>query len=114
MELLEHVPDPYKFLKSLKPLLKPGGRLVCSTLNRSARSYLGAIVGAEYILKWLPIGTHQYKQFLKPSELASMGRQLDFNLENIQGVSLNPVTHKAKLSTNTDINYFIHWSLDNN
>lgn len=84
MELLEHVPDPKDFLKYINLLLKPDGKLFISTLNRNLKSYLLAIVGAEYILNWIPRGTHEYNKFIKPCELAKILRKYDLKIQNLK------------------------------
>lgn len=107
MELIEHVPDPSALLADLAGMLKPGGKLFLSTLNRTPASFAGAIVGAEYLLRMLPRGTHSYEQFLKPSELARALRRTRMVLDELCGMSYNPLTRKAFLSDNTSINYLV-------
>lgn len=105
MEMLEHVPDPHAILQACFDLLKPGGRLLLSTLNRTPAAFALAIVGAEYIAQLLPKGTHDYRSFIKPSEMASSLRAIGFELKDISGLSYNPLSKKASISTNTAVNY---------
>ncbi|GGY03002.1 bifunctional 2-polyprenyl-6-hydroxyphenol methylase/3-demethylubiquinol 3-O-methyltransferase UbiG [Paludibacterium paludis] len=107
MEMLEHVPDPASVIASCARLVKPGGRVFFSTLNRNAKAYLMAIIGAEYVLGMLPRGTHEYARFIKPSELARMAREADLTVETISGMTYNPVTRVYSLSTDTDVNYLL-------
>jgi 2-polyprenyl-6-hydroxyphenyl methylase/3-demethylubiquinone-9 3-methyltransferase len=113
MEMLEHVPDPYAILQACAILLKPGGHLFLSTLNRNLKSYLFAILGAEYILKLLPKGTHRYEQFIRPAELAEWLRKTGFELKNLQGLAYKPITQGFRLSSNISVNYlaYCHLSL---
>ncbi|MEZ5461550.1 bifunctional 2-polyprenyl-6-hydroxyphenol methylase/3-demethylubiquinol 3-O-methyltransferase UbiG [Dokdonella sp.] len=105
MEMLEHVPDPASVIRACADLLKPGGRLFLSTLNRTPQSFAAAIVGAEYLLRLLPKGTHHYAQFIKPSELAGALRGAGFELEDLRGMGYNPLTRKAWLSDSVAVNY---------
>ena len=107
LEMLEHVPNPELVVNACFKLLKPGGFAFFSTINRNPKSYLFAIIGAEYLLKLLPIGTHDYGKFIKPSELANMLEQANFNIDDIQGVKVNPVDFSFSLSSITKINYFM-------
>jgi 2-polyprenyl-6-hydroxyphenyl methylase/3-demethylubiquinone-9 3-methyltransferase len=107
MEMIEHVPDPAELIGDLARLLKPGGRLFMSTLNRTPAAFGAAIVGAEYVMRMLPRGTHHYAQFLKPSELAAMFRQHGIELDDVRGLAYNPLTRKARLSSTTAINYVL-------
>lgn len=107
MEMLEHVPDPHAILQACFDLLKPGGRLLLSTLNRTPAAFALAIIGAEYIAQLLPKGTHDYRSFIKPSEMASSLRAIGFQLHDISGLSYNPLTKKATLSGNTSVNYLM-------
>jgi 2-polyprenyl-6-hydroxyphenyl methylase/3-demethylubiquinone-9 3-methyltransferase len=108
MEMLEHVPDPGATVAACAALLKPGGRAFFSTINRNLKSYLFAIVGAEYVLKLLPRGTHDYARFIKPSELASFLRAARLQMGGITGMSYNPLTRAYSLGSNTDVNYVVH------
>lgn len=105
MELIEHVPDPAALVNDLAAMLKPGGRLFLSTLNRTPAAFGAAIVGAEYVMRLLPRGTHHYAQFLKPSELARLLRQAGLDLEDVSGLAYNPLNRKAWLSSITSVNY---------
>ena len=108
MELLEHVPDPSITVGACATLAKPGGHLFFSTINRNLKSYLLAIIGAEYVLKLLPRGTHDYARFIKPSELASMCRAAGLRVESITGMTYNPLTRVYSLGGDTDVNYILH------
>ena len=107
MEMLEHVPDPHAILQACHALLKPGGRLLLSTLNRTPAAFALAIVGAEYAARLLPKGTHDYRSFIKPSELAASLRSLGFSLLDISGLSYNPLSKKASITTNASVNYLM-------
>jgi 2-polyprenyl-6-hydroxyphenyl methylase/3-demethylubiquinone-9 3-methyltransferase len=111
MEMLEHVPDPAASLAALATLVKPGGDVVVSTLNRSARAFAVAIVGAEYIARVLPRGTHEYMRFIRPSELARWGRDAGLELKDLTGISYNPLTRAFRLSTDTRVNYLAHFTV---
>lgn len=108
MEMLEHVPEPESILRACFQLLKPGGRLFLSTLNRTPEAFAFAIVGAEYIAQLLPKGTHDFRSFIKPSELALSLRRVGFELHDISGLSYNPMTRQAKLTSNCKVNYFMY------
>ncbi len=105
MELLEHVPDPASVIRACATLLKPGGRLFVSTLNRTPAAFALAIVGAEYIANLLPRGTHSYAQFIRPAELAAWLRDADLMLEDVSGLHYNPLARRASLGRRTDVNY---------
>ena len=107
MEMLEHVPDPASVVRACAKLCKPGGTLFFSTLNRSPKSYLFAIIGAEYILKLLPKGTHEYAKFIKPSELVAFTRHAGLEMLGMKGLSYNPLTQIYSLSDDVDVNYMI-------
>lgn len=107
MELIEHVPDPAALVNDLAAMLKPGGRLFMSTLNRTPAAFGAAILGAEYITRMLPRGTHHYAQFLKPSELGRLLRHARLELEDVSGLGYNPLTRKAWLSRITAVNYLL-------
>lgn len=107
MEMLEHVPDPASVVRACAKLCKPGGTLFFSTLNRSPKSYLFAIIGAEYILKLLPKGTHEYAKFIKPSELVTFTRHAGLEMLGMKGLSYNPLTQVYSLSNDVDVNYMI-------
>ena len=105
MEMLEHVPDPAAVIVACATLLKPGGRLFLSTLNRTPAAFALAIVGAEYVARILPKGTHQYRDFIKPSELAAWLRAAQFELEDVSGLIYDPLRHTARIGSRTDVNY---------
>lgn len=107
LEMLEHVPDPASIIAAAAKALKPGGILVLSTLNRNGKSFLLAIVGAEYIMRMLPRGTHEYAKFLKPSELAATARQAQLEVSDITGMSYNPLTKSYRLGRDVDVNYLM-------
>jgi 2-polyprenyl-6-hydroxyphenyl methylase/3-demethylubiquinone-9 3-methyltransferase len=107
MEMLEHVPDPASVVRALGTLVKPGGWVFLSTLNRNVKSFLLAIVGAEYVLNMLPKGTHEYARFLKPSELAQFCRDAGLELQASRGLGYNPLTQRYSLGSDTDVNYLI-------
>ena len=105
MEMLEHVPEPASIIEACAKLLKPGGRLFLSTLNRTPAAFALAIVGAEYVARVLPKGTHQYRDFIKPSELAKWLRQAGLELEDVSGLMYEPWRNSARVVSRTDINY---------
>lgn len=105
MEMLEHVPDPSLVVKACATLVKPGGHVFFSTINRNAKAFLFAIVGAEYVLNLLPRGTHEYAKLIKPSELAAYCRSADLNLAHTKGLQYNPLTKHYWLDANTSVNY---------
>jgi 2-polyprenyl-6-hydroxyphenyl methylase/3-demethylubiquinone-9 3-methyltransferase len=107
MEMLEHVPDPASTVRACARLAKPGGQLFFSTLNRNAKSYLFAVLGAEYILRLLPRGTHDYEKFIKPSELARFCRSAGLDAGELTGLSYNPLTGRYWLGRDTDVNYLL-------
>jgi 2-polyprenyl-6-hydroxyphenyl methylase / 3-demethylubiquinone-9 3-methyltransferase len=107
MELIEHVPDPAALVQDLSNMLKPGACVFMSTLNRTPAAFGAAILGAEYITRMLPRGTHHYAQFLKPSELARLLRQAGLELEDVSGLGYNPLNRKAWLSRFTAVNYLL-------
>jgi len=107
MEMLEHVPDPSSVVQACAKLCKPGGHIFFSTLNRNPKSYLFAIIGAEYILQLLPKGTHQYEKFIKPSELAQFTRAAGLEVIELKGMTYNPITQIYRLSSDTDVNYMM-------
>jgi 2-polyprenyl-6-hydroxyphenyl methylase/3-demethylubiquinone-9 3-methyltransferase len=109
MELLEHVPEPAAMLASLAALAKPGGDIVISTLNRNPKSFAIAIVGAEYIARVLPRGTHEYLKFIRPSELARWGRDAGLELRDLTGIAYQPLTRSFRLSPDTRVNYLAHF-----
>ncbi|WP_417067677.1 bifunctional 2-polyprenyl-6-hydroxyphenol methylase/3-demethylubiquinol 3-O-methyltransferase UbiG [Niveibacterium terrae] len=107
MEMLEHVPDPASTVAACARLAKPGGTVYFSTLNRNPKAYLYLVIGAEYLLKMLPRGTHDYARFIKPSELARFARAAGLECEELIGLHYNPLTKKYSLGGNTDVNYLL-------
>ncbi|MCP8898353.1 bifunctional 2-polyprenyl-6-hydroxyphenol methylase/3-demethylubiquinol 3-O-methyltransferase UbiG [Gilvimarinus xylanilyticus] len=109
LEMLEHVPDPASVVSACARLLKPGGSAYFSTINRNLKAWGMAVVGAEYILKLLPKGTHDYSRFIRPSELGRDVREADLELQDISGITYNPLTRRFKLDpTDVDVNYILH------
>ncbi len=108
MEMLEHVPDPSSVIAACSKLVKPGGHVFFTTLNRNPKSFLFAIVGAEYIMNILPKGTHEYSKFIKPSELENWARSADLHLKELTGMSYNILTKKYSLGTDVAVNYLMH------
>lgn len=108
MELLEHVPEPEITVRACAQLLRPDGRVFYSTINRNLKSYLLAVVGAEYVLRLLPRGTHDYAKFIKPSELAAMCRAAGLRVTGITGMTYNPFTRTYALGNDADVNYILH------
>ena len=109
MEMLEHVPSPESIIGACFQLVKPGGIVFFSTLNRNPKSFLFAIVGAEYILNMLPKGTHEYGKFIKPSELEAQANKMGFKTEGIAGLSYNPLFQNYKLGSDVSVNYMMHF-----
>lgn len=109
MELLEHVPDPASIINACYDLVKPGGSVYFSTINRNPKSYMLAIVGAEYLMKMLPRGTHDFSKFIKPSELDEWARLAGLELVNLKGISYNPFTSLFSQSQDVDVNYMVHY-----
>jgi 2-polyprenyl-6-hydroxyphenyl methylase/3-demethylubiquinone-9 3-methyltransferase len=107
MEVIEHVADPKSFLETCASLVKPGGLLVCATLNRTVKAKALAIVGAEYILRWVPAGTHDWNKFLHPSEIHDFLKATPLHAEPAVGVTFNPLTGQWRLSDDTDVNYMV-------
>lgn len=105
MEMLEHVPDPASVVRACHQLVKPGGWVFFSTINRNPKSFVFAIVGAEYVLQLLPKGTHEYAKFIKPSELAAYCREAGLSLQGTRGMEYNPLTRRYWLSADTSVNY---------
>ena len=108
LEVLEHVPSTDSVIAACKTLLKPGGQLFLSTINRNPKAYTLMVLGAEYLLGMLPKGTHDYAKFIKPSELAKDLRHHDIALQDITGMVFNPLTKRYSLSSDTDVNYLVH------
>ena len=110
LEMLEHVPDPNSIINTCSKLLKPGGKIFFSTINKNLKAFLFAIIGAEYILNLLPKGTHEYKKFIKPSQLQTWASRNDLSFDSIIGMTYNPITQKYKLSQDTSVNYIVQAS----
>ncbi|MDE0926361.1 MAG: bifunctional 2-polyprenyl-6-hydroxyphenol methylase/3-demethylubiquinol 3-O-methyltransferase UbiG [Methylophilaceae bacterium] len=108
LEMLEHVPDPASIVSACAKLVKPGGHVFFSTINRNPKAYAFAVLGAEYILQMLPKGTHDYAKFIKPSELASFARQANLTLQDQAGMSYNPITKNYALNKDVSVNYLVH------
>ena len=107
--MLEHVPDPSQVIRSCAELVKPGGHVFFSTINRNPKSFLFAIVGGEYILNLLPKGTHEYDKFIRPSELEQWARAAGLELQASIGMHYNPLTKKYSLGSNLDVNYLMYY-----
>jgi len=107
MEMLEHVPDPARTIAACARLVRPGGRVMFSTINRNPKSFLFAIIGAEYVLRLLPRGTHEYARFLRPSELAHGARASGLELQAVTGMHYNPIVKKFTLGGDTSVNYLM-------
>ena len=105
MEVVEHVADPLAFLTACHQLLKPGGLMTCSTINRNPKSFAMAIVGAEYVLRWLPRGTHDWHKFITPAELEAMNAKAGLDIVTSTGVSFNPLSDRWSLSGDMGVNY---------
>ncbi|MCJ8169252.1 bifunctional 2-polyprenyl-6-hydroxyphenol methylase/3-demethylubiquinol 3-O-methyltransferase UbiG [Atopomonas sediminilitoris] len=108
LEMLEHVPDPASVIRACYQLVKPGGEVFFSTINRNPKAYLFAIIGAEYVLRMLPRGTHDFKKFIRPSELGAWCRAAELDVRDIIGLTYNPLTRSYKLEADVDVNYMIH------
>ncbi|TQV84515.1 bifunctional 2-polyprenyl-6-hydroxyphenol methylase/3-demethylubiquinol 3-O-methyltransferase UbiG [Aliikangiella coralliicola] len=108
LEMMEHVPDPESVITACAKLVKPGGDVFFSTINRTAKAFAFAIVGAEYLLKLLPKGTHQYDKFIKPSEIARWSRGANLEIKDMIGMHYNPITKNYKLAAGVDVNYIAH------
>ena len=110
MEMLEHVPDPAAIIDACAKLVKPGGSVFFSTINRNPKAYLFAVIGAEYVLNMLPKGTHEYEKFIKPSELSAWARNSDLTVNELKGMSYNPLTQHYSLGSDISVNYLIQTS----
>lgn len=108
LEMLEHVPDPSSVLRAIATLVKPGGTVVLSTINRNPKAYALAVLGAEYVLDLVPRGTHDYQKFIRPSELAAWARAAGLEPVEIKGLSYNPLTKQGRIGEDIDVNYFLH------
>ena len=106
--MLEHVPDPSSVVKACAKMVKPGGHVFFSTINRNPKAFLFAIIGAEYVLRLLPRGTHEYAKFIRPSELANWSRESNLQVNQMTGLLFNPLTKQYRLSdSDVDVNYMI-------
>jgi 2-polyprenyl-6-hydroxyphenyl methylase / 3-demethylubiquinone-9 3-methyltransferase len=112
MEMLEHVPEPESVLRALHDLVRPGGDVFVSTLNRNLKSYLMAVIGAEYVLNLLPRGTHTYERFIKPSELSRWARAAGLSVMDIAGLAYDPIQHTARRTDDVAVNYMMHLRRD--
>jgi 2-polyprenyl-6-hydroxyphenyl methylase / 3-demethylubiquinone-9 3-methyltransferase len=112
MEMLEHVPEPESVLRALHDLVRPGGDVFVSTLNRNLKSYLMAVIGAEYVLNLLPRGTHTYERFIKPSELSRWARAAGLTVMDIAGLAYDPIQHTARRTDDVAVNYMMHLRRD--
>lgn len=108
MEMLEHVPDPASIVRACAKLVKPGGTVFFSTINRNPKAYLFAVIGAEYVLNMLPKGTHDYEKFIKPSELSRWVRESDLDVAGLRGMSYNPITQHYSMGDDVSVNYVMH------
>lgn len=113
MEMLEHVPDPASVVRACARLVKPEGKVFVSTLSRTTKSYLQAIVAAEYLLRWVPRGTHDFKKFIRPSEMARMGRSAGLSTDAISGFTYSVLEKRYQMCTKTDVNYLMSFTRKN-
>jgi 2-polyprenyl-6-hydroxyphenyl methylase/3-demethylubiquinone-9 3-methyltransferase len=109
LEMLEHVPDPAAVVGALARLVRPGGDVICSTINRNAKAFALAIVGAEYVLRLLPMGTHRYGRLIRPSELTRWARVAGLDLADLAGLEYDPLSRKARVSGDVSVNYLAHF-----
>jgi 2-polyprenyl-6-hydroxyphenyl methylase/3-demethylubiquinone-9 3-methyltransferase len=109
MEMLEHVPSPESIIQACSKLVKPGGQVFFSTLNRNPKAFMLAILGAEYVLNMLPKGTHEYAKFIKPSELEAQARLTGLNVKDMTGMTYNPIFQTYKLGQDVDVNYMMYF-----
>jgi 2-polyprenyl-6-hydroxyphenyl methylase/3-demethylubiquinone-9 3-methyltransferase len=110
MEMLEHVPDPAQVIAALAALVRPGGHVFLSTINRTPRAYLRAVIGAEYVLRLLPTGTHTYEKFIRPSELSAWARSAGLSTVDVAGLDYDPFSRTARIVTDARVNYLMHLS----
>ncbi len=108
MEMLEHVPNPASTISACAALVKPGGHVFFSTINRNLKAYLLAVIGAEYVLNMLPRGTHDYAKFIKPSELSRWAKSVNLEPDEVIGMTYNPLNQRYRLGRDTDVNYLVH------
>lgn len=113
MELLEHVPDPFSTIKACAALVRPGGYVFFSTINRNPKAYALAILGAEYFLRMLPTGTHDYSKFIKPSEMDQWCREAGLKLQGLKGISYNPLNRDFSITSDVSVNYMAHCVINN-
>jgi 2-polyprenyl-6-hydroxyphenyl methylase/3-demethylubiquinone-9 3-methyltransferase len=106
--MLEHVPDPVSVIRAVATLVRPGGDVFFSTINRNLKAYLLAVVGAEYVMRLLTPGTHTYDRFIKPSELARWSRAAGLDMQDLAGIEYNPLTHRCAISSDPSVNYLLH------
>ena len=107
MEMLEHLPDPAAIVRACATLVRPGGHVFFSTINRNPKAYLFAVIGAEYLLRMLPKGTHDYNKFITPAELAQFIRNANMDVNSLKGMGYNPLTKMYSLNQDTDVNYLV-------
>ena len=110
MEMLEHVPAPESVIRACAQLVKPGGNVFFSTINRNPKAFMLAVIGAEYLLSMLPRGTHEYAKFIRPSELEYAARQAQLSLKDISGMTYNPIFQSYRLGKDIDVNYLMHFT----
>ena len=110
MEMLEHVPAPESVIRACAQLVKPGGNVFFSTINRNPKAFMLAVIGAEYLLSMLPKGTHEYAKFIRPSELEYAARQAQLSLKDISGMTYNPIFQSYRLGKDIDVNYLMHFT----
>ncbi|MGH8399654.1 MAG: bifunctional 2-polyprenyl-6-hydroxyphenol methylase/3-demethylubiquinol 3-O-methyltransferase UbiG, partial [Gammaproteobacteria bacterium] len=108
MEMLEHVPDPAAVVQACATLVRPGGQVFFSTINRNLKAFVLAVIGAEYLLRLIPRGTHEYAKFIRPSELAGWARHAGLDLRHSTGVHYEPLSRRYRLGGNVDVNYILH------
>ncbi|MEM6819586.1 MAG: bifunctional 2-polyprenyl-6-hydroxyphenol methylase/3-demethylubiquinol 3-O-methyltransferase UbiG [Pseudomonadota bacterium] len=111
MEMLEHVPAPEAVVAAIAKMIKPGGDVFFSTINRTAKAFALAIVGAEYVLNWVPRGTHEYAKFIRPAELDRAARESGLQLQGLTGLSYDPLSDRFSLGNDIDVNYFAHYKM---
>ena len=110
LEMLEHVPRPSEIVTALARLVRPGGHVICSTINRGPKAFAMAIVGAEYLLRLLPAGTHEYARFIRPSELCRHAREAGLELRELAGIAYDPFTREGRITSDTSVNYLAHFT----
>ena len=110
LEMLEHVPRPSEIVMALAAMVRPGGHVICSTINRGPKAFAMAIVGAEYVLRLLPAGTHEYARFIRPSELCRYAREAGLELRELAGIAYDPFTRQARITGDTSVNYLAHFT----